>query len=586
MLSSLEQTRGGKERRVFLVAFVCFFLALMGLIPAAGAESAAARLSFRHVGVLNSGAKNVPVYEKAKTSAEKLGQLEPNEAYQVVGESGKFYRVVFQKKIGFVAKEKLKISGEVLKKNLPEVLKGKAALEDYIPILNSKYLTLTGTIKADRKIDTLYAYFWDERLYRVEQAFMKSLDTPSSSISTDSLKKFLPISNLKGGRKTLVIQGSADGDTVVLFRAPVYIRGAAEEPAHVTGLCSVSPASLTDKKVSTAWQPSKSKPSLTVDIPKKAQATLMTMEWKVPPKQVIVELQDGDGKVLSSETKSDGFYLDWVALSADVRRAVITPTGSNCALATLRVYAEPYSTHAVQQWQPIPDKIDLLVVATHQDDELLFMGGTIPAYTHQENVNVAVLYMADCGRTRYREALDGLWTAGLKYHPIFLGLEDFHTMSSGTANGKWKKFDPQAQLTAVIRRYRPEVIVCQDFNGEYGHGQHKLTAQLVADSVTSAAQADYDAASYDQYGAWQVKKLYVHLYEKNPIKMDWTQPLDDSGVITPLFLATEAYDKHRSQQGYFSMHRDGKKYDNTSFGLYFTTVGPDKNKNDFLENIR
>ena len=68
--------------------------------------------------------------------------------------------------------------------------------------------------------------------------------------------------------------------------------------------------------------------------------------------------------------------------------------------------------------------------------------------------------------------------------------------------------------------------------------------------------------------------------------MDWNQPLDDTGVITPLFLATEGYDKHRSQHAYFSMQRDGTHYDNTLFGLCRSTVGPDVEGNDFLENIR
>lgn len=30
---------------------------------------------------------------------------------------------------------------------------------------------------------------------------------------------------------------------------------------------------------------------------------------------------------------------------------------------------------------------------------------------------------------------------------------------------------------------------------------------------------------------WQVKKLYLHLYEQNPVKMDWRKPL--GGVWRP-----------------------------------------------------
>jgi hypothetical protein len=55
--------------------------------------------------------------------------------------------------------------------------------------------------------------------------------------------------------------------------------------------------------------------------------------------------------------------------------------------------------------------------------------------------------------------------------------------------------------------------------------------------------------------------------------------------FTAIMLAKEAYDKHRSQQGAFTMENDGNRYDNRKFGLYFTTVGPDVKKNDFFENI-
>ena len=72
--------------------------------------------------------------------------------------------------------------------------------------------------------------------------------------------------------------------------------------------------------------------------------------------------------------------------------------------------------------------------------------------------------------------------------------------------------------------------------------------------------------------------------EKNQIMLDWEQPLEDP-VITPMFLAKEGFDKSKSQQAYFSMERHGNLYDNHLFGLYYTSVGPDVQKNDFMENI-
>ena len=78
----------------------------------------------------------------------------------------------------------------------------------------------------------------------------------------------------------------------------------------------------------------------------------------------------------------------------------------------------------------------------------------------------------------------------------------------------------------------------------------------------------------------------MHLYAQNQIQMDWNQPLDESGVITPMFLAREAFDRHRSQTALYSMSSDGKRFDNSLFGLYYSSVGEDVEKNDFMENIR
>ena len=68
--------------------------------------------------------------------------------------------------------------------------------------------------------------------------------------------------------------------------------------------------------------------------------------------------------------------------------------------------------------------------------------------------------------------------------------------------------------------------------------------------------------------------------------MDWDRPLGEDGVITPMFLARVGLDRHLSQTALYSMDSDGRRYDNSLFGLYFSAVGPDVEKNDFMENIR
>lgn len=321
----------------------------------------------------------------------------------------------------------------------------------------------------------------------------------------------------------------------MLFRSPIYAYGDLSDPVHVTNQCSGIPRALTDDKINTAWVPKRSSPSLHITIPDSANAALITLEWKSLPASCSVDVLDAQGTLISRQEIQTGFYADHINLPSQTHSVVISPTGDNAALGNLRIYGENYPAHEVQTWEPLPEKIDLLLICAHQDDEFLFFGGSIPYYAAREDVTIGVLYMTNCGRARYREALDGLWTAGLRHYPIFLDMKDFYTLSPKKAASLWRKDAPGEKLVQVIRKYKPEVILTHDFNGEYGHGQHKYTAQLVADYFGLAADGSYDPASAEKWGAWQVKKIYAHLYGENQIVMDWNKPLDKTGVITPIF---------------------------------------------------
>ena len=577
--------RSAAGKRALCIAAVLVTMLLL-CAPALADDGQPAPPSYRHVCMPSKSAGGATVYSQPNTSSAVITKIPAAGELVVVGETSDYYKVLSGDGMGYVQKEMVRLNARADSQALPEALLGTVALEDPIPKLFSNYLVLTGDIVSDVPVDTLFAYLWDERHFTVEKAYMRALDRPAATIPASALKSFLPIGNVDGGRKTLVIQGAANGELRVLFRSPVYIRGAQEQPSSVTSMCAGLNDALLDTKVSTAWMPTKRQPALTVTIPQAAGATLMTIEWKVIPDSFTVELYGDGNQLISSETLSTGRYADWVALTEAVRTAMITPFGAEVGISTLRVYGQTYSRHAVQQWEDVPEKIDMLVVSTHQDDELLFLGGTIPYYCWRDDVTLAVMYMTDCGRVRMREALDGLWTAGLRSYPITLGMEDKYSLNRDQAGGRWRKYEPDVLVVRALRRYKPEVIVCQDFNGEYGHGQHQYTVQLLADCLKLANDPTFDPQSVAQWGVWQVKKMYSHLYAENRIIMKWDQPLDSTGVITPMFLAKEAYDKHRTQQASFSMEYHGELYDNTIFGLYYSAVGPDVEKNDFMENVR
>ena len=95
-----------------------------------------------------------------------------------------------------------------------------------------------------------------------------------------------------------------------------------------------------------------------------------------------------------------------------------------------------------------------------------------------------------------------------------------------------------------------------------------------------------------------MKKAYFHLYKENPIIMDYDTPRDCFDGLTA-FQVTQKYGYpcHVSQQyTWFTDWINGKgnsinkaseikTYNPCEFGLYFSSVGEDINKNDMFENI-
>ena len=193
--------------------------------------------------------------------------------------------------------------------------------------------------------------------------------------------------------------------------------------------------------------------------------------------------------------------------------------------------------------------------------------------------------MANCGRYRREEALNALWKMGVRNYPVFLNLKDDKVGSLNEGIKVWGGRDNiLSLLVGRIRRFKPEVIVTQDLNGEYGHNQHKITARAMKYAIDAAADPQQYPDSAELYGAWQVKKLYHHLYKENRIVMDWEKPLESLNGYTALQVAQIGMQEHASQLKYYAVKSHGT-YDNSKFGLYFTTVGEDVQKDDFLENI-
>lgn len=348
---------------------------------------------------------------------------------------------------------------------------------------------------------------------------------------------------------------------------------------------------MTDKKYTSYWESNKIKtPWIAITAPEGKPIAGLYVCFGNMPESWEIQTSD-DGKDWFTAVPGDTRFLHaYVALpqpAQHVRLAVTSEKKTALRINDLFVLSEGDLPDWVQVWQPTEEKADILFLSTHPDDELIFFGGAIPTYAVEQQRKVVVAYFTRSNTTRSSELLNGLWHMGVRTYPVIGNFKDSYAKNLKaaykSAGGKGKVNE---WIVGLYRQYKPEVVVTQDSNGEYGHKQHMMIADAAQNCIALAANEDEFTASTIAYGTWQVKKLYLHLYPENQITFDWTVPLKSMNGATGIELAEEAYTLHKTQASSgMSVTETGTKYDNRVFGLAFTTVGEDVRKDDFLENI-
>jgi len=383
----------------------------------------------------------------------------------------------------------------------------------------------------------------------------------------------------------------------------------AEEAEDLTASCTVKVVdktgkvkSITDGKYTTFWESSKRKePWVTISSDKPIYGLYLC--FRNLPESYVIQKKDGDEWVTVAEG-DPLYYHAYYELDGLKKIRILSTAEKKNILGFNEIYAfgKGEAPEWVQRWEPPVEKADLLFLIAHPDDELLFTGGAIPTYGAERGNDVQVVYLTPSNPTRRSEALNGLWHLGVRNYPVFGNfsdryantgkLKDAYKLINGGQNTVW------SWVTEQYRRFRPEVVITQDINGEYGHPQHKMIADAAIQCFSKAADPNEFKESADQYGPWQVKKLYVHLYgdEDTQTILDWDQPLTAFGGKTGAELAAEAFALHVSQKGMgagkgkkfeeFTVEKTGaEKYPYDHFGLHSTEVGEDTAKDDFLEHI-
>ncbi len=371
---------------------------------------------------------------------------------------------------------------------------------------------------------------------------------------------------------------------------------AAEEAADLTDGCRFKSSGtkfkytqMTDGKYTTYWYTHEARHNwLTITAPGGSKIHGLYLCFKNMPDSYQVQIGSGDNWRTVAEGDT-GIYHAFYAFEGGVSAVRIycdSDTRQVLGFNEIFVFGEGEIPDWVQRWEPAPEKADILFIVAHPDDELIFMGGAIPTCV-EEGRSVAVAYMTPSNTTRRSELLNGLWLLGIRRYPIIGPFSDSYQKNltrQYNALGGEEKVD--AWVAEVIRRVRPEVIVTQDADGEYGHPMHKILSASVRKVYSETGRADFCPESAQAYGTWQAKKLYVHLWPDNASLFNWETPLEGFDGRTGLEMATEAYTLHVTQRtSGMSVTETGAEYDNHRFGLFASTVGPDVTGGDFFENL-
>ena len=379
---------------------------------------------------------------------------------------------------------------------------------------------------------------------------------------------------------------------LALMMLLIPVCAAAQEARELTADCVITSGhvrttSAHDNDYTTAWRSERvRRPYLEFQLPEGETAGWLYVCFADMPQSWAVE-EKIDGKWQVVADGSTDYIHALVELNGQNRFRIVENSGitTRLKLNEVFVFGAGDLPDWVQRWEPTVEKADLLVLATHPDDELIFFGGTIPTYAVERKKNVVVAYMSYATAARRSELLNGLWHMGVRNYPVIGTFGDSYSTHMDDMYARWGKEKVRRYVMGLIRQYKPDVMVTHDKGGEYGHGAHKVTSDASVYCVENAADASVLPALAEASGTWTVKKLYLHMGEENVIRMDWNVPLDSMGGKTSQQLAQEAFLLHVTQQKTSYVVTDEGKTGNAKFSLVYTEVGPDTVGGDFFENV-
>ena len=296
----------------------------------------------------------------------------------------------------------------------------------------------------------------------------------------------------------------------------------ASEAVDLTADCSFnlsytkkSERSMIDRKSTTTWESHKAmNPWVEITAPAGVPIEGLYICFATMPDSYEIQVDNGNGW----ETVKEGdtsYYNTFVSLAPAQKVRIYVTAERLFQLTINEIYAFSGGEipNWVQRWEPTVEKADILFLIAHPGDEQLYFGGAIPTYAAEQQRKVVIAYLSSGSNARRTELLNGLWAMGVRNYPI---IGDFREVASNNAAKAYKtlgKAYVMEYLVDLYRRYKPEVVVTHDLKGENKNGQHMMLADAAKKAVETAMTDGEYLDSYMAFGLWQVKKLYLHLYE-------------------------------------------------------------------------
>lgn len=173
------------------------------------------------------------------------------------------------------------------------------------------------------------------------------------------------------------------------------------------------------------------------------------------------------------------------------------------------------------------DRLTIMAVHAHPDDEVFSMGGTLAWYAQQGIQTVLVTctrgeegeivdpelntpeVRTRLGEVRSTELHCAVQALGIQSLE-FLGYRD-SGMADTPSNAHPESFhradleEAALRLVRLIRRYRPQVLVSYDPTGTYGHPDHIKAHRITMQAFETAGDS---SVAPEAEPTWQPKKLY------------------------------------------------------------------------------